>query len=156
MTSTRRAVEPQQRHPLAAHALGHGQHQLVALGRADEGQRDAGVAARRLDDRRAAGLDPPLPLGVLDHRHADPVLDAAARVERLELGEQPRLRLGDIRVSWTIGVEPTCSAMLLGIPAIPGRNPTRSSIPPPHPGPGEGAPTARAGQSEGTHTASGC
>ena len=75
---TRGAVEPQQALALAAHALRHRQHELVALGRADERQRDAGVAAGRLDDRRAARLDPALALGGLDHRHADPVLDAAA------------------------------------------------------------------------------
>ena len=83
-----RAVEPQQPLALAAHALREREDQVVALGRADEGQRDAGVAARRLDDRGAPGLDPALGLGGLDHRDPDAVLDGAAGVEHLELGEQ--------------------------------------------------------------------
>ena len=83
-----RPVQPQQALALAAHPLRQRQHQLIALGRAHERERDAGVAARRLDDRRAPRLDPAFGLGRLDHRHADAVLDAAARVERLELREQ--------------------------------------------------------------------
>ena len=83
-----RAIQPQQALALAAHALRQRQHQVIALGGAHERQRDPRVAARRLDDRRAPGLDPAFGLGGLDHRHADAVLDAAARVERLELGEQ--------------------------------------------------------------------
>ena len=81
------AVEPQQPLALAAHALRQREDQVVALGGADERERDARVAARRLDDRRAARLDPALRLGRLDHRDADAVLDRPARVEHLELGE---------------------------------------------------------------------
>ena len=88
------AVEAQQALALAAHPLGQRQDEVIALGGADERERDAGVAAGRLDDRRAAGLDAPLGLGRLDHRDADPVLDAATRVERLELGEQLDARVG--------------------------------------------------------------
>ena len=84
-------VEPQQPLALAAHPLRQREDQVVAAGGADERQRDPGVAARGLDDRRAAGLDPPLALGRVDHRDPDPVLDAAAGVERLELGEQLHL-----------------------------------------------------------------
>ena len=51
------AVEPQERLALAAHALRQGERELVALGRADEGERDAGVAGGGLHDGRAAGLD---------------------------------------------------------------------------------------------------
>ena len=83
-----RAVEAQQRLALAAHALGQEDHELVALGRAAEGQRDARVARGRLDDRRPPGLDPALGLGRVEHRHADAVLDRAARVEGLELREE--------------------------------------------------------------------
>ena len=82
-----RAVQAQQPLALAAHALRQREDQLVALGRAHERQRDAGVPARGLDDRRAARLDPSLPLGRLDHGHADAVLDRAAGVEHLELAE---------------------------------------------------------------------
>ena len=84
-----RAVEPQQALALAAHALREREDEVVALRGADERERDAGVAARRLDDRRPPRLDAPFGLGRLDHRDADPVLDAAAGVERLELAEQP-------------------------------------------------------------------
>ena len=52
-----RAVQPQQRLALAAHALRQEDREVVALGRADEGQRDAGVARGRLDDRGAPRLD---------------------------------------------------------------------------------------------------
>ena len=89
-----RAVEAQQPLALAAHALRQREHEVVALGGADEGERDAGVAARRLDDRGAARLDPALGLGGLDHRDADAVLDRPARVEHLELGEQLGAALG--------------------------------------------------------------
>ena len=81
------AVHAQQRLALAAHALRHRQDELVAARGADEGERDAGVARGRLDDRRLAGLDLPVGLGGVDHRHADAVLDAARRVVHLELGE---------------------------------------------------------------------
>ena len=80
-----RAVEAQQRLALAAHALGQEDRQVVALGRAAEGQRDAGVAGGRLDDRRAPRLDEPVALGGVEHGHADAVLDRAAGVEGLEL-----------------------------------------------------------------------
>jgi hypothetical protein len=80
-----RAVQAQQALALAAHALGQREDEVVALGRADERERDAGVAGGRLDDRGAAGLDAPLGLGGLEHRDADAVLDAAAGVARLEL-----------------------------------------------------------------------
>ena len=68
--------------------------QVVALGRADERERDAGVARGRLDDRVAARLDPALGLGDVDHRHADAVLDAAGRVVGLQLAEQLGVAVG--------------------------------------------------------------
>ena len=40
------------------------------------------------------GLEQAGALGGLDHRQADPVLDRAARVEHLELGQDERLALG--------------------------------------------------------------
>ena len=45
-----RAEHREQRAPLERHRLGHREDELVAFGRRDERQRDAGVAARRLDD----------------------------------------------------------------------------------------------------------
>ena len=118
-----RAVQPQQALALAAHPLRQREHELIALGGADERERDAGVAAGRLDDRGASRLDPPFGLGRLDHRDADAVLDAAAGVEGLELGEQLHAVLrravpSSMRRKLTSGVSPTSSAMLIGISAI--------------------------------------
>ena len=82
------AVAPQQHPALLAHGLRHGEDALVAAGGAHHGQGDAGVAAGRLHDggarRQQAGL-----LGGVDHRDGDAVLDAAGRVEELELGRDP-------------------------------------------------------------------
>ena len=79
--------------PLAldAHVLRHGEDQPVALHRRDHRQPDAGVAAGRLHDG-GARLEHAAALGVLDHRHGDPVLHAAAGVARLDLGEHARAR----------------------------------------------------------------
>jgi len=49
------AVEPQQSPPLLGRVVGHHARQLVALELRDERERDAGVAARRLEEL-AAGL----------------------------------------------------------------------------------------------------
>src|SRR5262249_1268758 len=70
-------------------ARGHHEEAAVARRGGEQRERAAGVARRRPDDR-AAGAEEPPPLGVFDHREPDPVLDAAARVEPLELGEDPR------------------------------------------------------------------
>ena len=80
-----RAVQAQQRLALAAHALRQEDREVVALGRAAERERDAGVAGRRLDERRLPRFYAAFGLGGGDHRDSDPVLDRAARVERLEL-----------------------------------------------------------------------
>ena len=45
------------------------------------------------------GFSMPVPLGRLDHRQPDPVLDRAARVEHLELGEDQRLALDRAEVA---------------------------------------------------------
>ena len=71
-----------------AHLVGHDDDQAVALLSGDQGEAEAGVAGGRLDDG-AAGLEHAVVLGRLDHRQADAVLDRAARVLQLELGEQP-------------------------------------------------------------------
>ena len=78
------AEQRQQRAPLQAHALGHGQDELVALGGRHERQRDAGVAGGRLDDG-GLGREDALALGGGDHGVADAVLHAAQRVEELGL-----------------------------------------------------------------------
>src|SRR6478609_4142477 len=66
------AEGPQQRAALLAHRLRHRQHDLVAAGCADHGERDAGVAGRRLDDR-AARLELAARLGRVDDRDPDAV-----------------------------------------------------------------------------------
>ena len=87
----RRQLElgPQELEHLAAldrHALGHGQDQAVALGGADEGQGDAGVAGGGLDDH-AVGVQPARALRRLDHGQRDAILDRRQRIEELELDQ---------------------------------------------------------------------
>ncbi len=72
---------------LARHLVGHHQDQPVALEDAHLGQAQAGVAGGGLDDG-AAGLQPAVLLGRLDHGERDAVLDRAARVHVLQLEEQ--------------------------------------------------------------------
>ena len=84
------AVRAEHRDLLLAHLVGHDEDAAVALAGRCDGEADAGIARGRLDDR-AARLQLPLALGLLDHREADPVLDRAAGVEVLELGQDPRV-----------------------------------------------------------------
>ena len=81
-----------QQHPaLLAHGLGHGEDALVAAGGAHHGEGDAGVTAGGLD-HGGAGPQQTRLLGGVDHRHGDAVLDAAGRIEELELGGDPGTR----------------------------------------------------------------
>ncbi len=76
-------------HALAAldrQILGHDQHHLVAADRRGHRQRDAGIAAGRLD-QRVARLDAPALLGLADHRQRRAVLHRAGRVVAFELGQ---------------------------------------------------------------------
>ena len=75
------AVEPQQAHALLGRVLRHHARERVALELRDERERDARVAARRLE-QLAAGLELARGLGGLDHRLRDAVLDRAGRVLR--------------------------------------------------------------------------
>ena len=85
-----RAEEAHQPPALDAEALGHDDDERVALDRADHGEADAGVAARRLDDG-LAGAERAVALGRLDDGERQPVLDRAHRVEGLELGVERRV-----------------------------------------------------------------
>ena len=80
-------VGAKQRHLLGGHLVGHDEHAPVATPGGDDGEPDAGVARGALDDGRA-GPEQPVALGRLDHRRRGPVLDAPARVEELELGDE--------------------------------------------------------------------
>ena len=92
------AVRAQERLLLGRLLVGHHEDAAVALERRGDRQAVAGVAARGLDDR-AARLEQAVALGRLDHRQADAVLDRAARVEHLELGEEQRLALARAEVA---------------------------------------------------------
>jgi hypothetical protein len=105
-----RAEEAHQLAPLDAERLRHRQHAGIALGRADHGEADAGVAARRLDHRLArlqlAGL-----LARLDHRKREAILDRSQRIEGLHLDpEVDALRPQPIDLDQ--GVLPMVSRML--------------------------------------------
>mmetsp|Transcript_2526 Transcript_2526/g.7419 ORF Transcript_2526/g.7419 Transcript_2526/m.7419 type:complete len:241 (-) Transcript_2526:2-724(-) len=88
-----------------AHLFRHCDYASVALDGRCQGNADACVTARGLDEG-IAGLDPALPLGVFDHPPADPILDTPPGIEEFALGQnlhavrcQPGHLLGD-------GVEP--------------------------------------------------
>jgi hypothetical protein len=86
------AQDQQHLAPLQRHALGHDQDQLVALGGGHEGQRDAGVAAGRLDDH-AAGLQAPLASRYSIIATPMRSFTEAERVEELQLGDHLALGL---------------------------------------------------------------
>ncbi len=72
---------------LLRHLVGNDQQDVVALLLADQGQGQAGVARRGLNDG-AARFQPARLLSRLDHRQGDAVLDGAAGVLALQLQEQ--------------------------------------------------------------------
>lgn len=63
-------------------------NQAIALGSGGEGERNAGVAGGRLDQRGLAGRDLARRFQRLDHGYADAVLDAGDRVEEFKLGDK--------------------------------------------------------------------
>ncbi len=79
-----RAEEAHQLAALDRKALGHRDDQRVALGGADHGEPDAGVAGGRFD-HRLAGLQLAGFLGRLDDAEGQAILDRAQRIERLDL-----------------------------------------------------------------------
>jgi hypothetical protein len=79
-----RAQEPHQLAALDREAVGHRHHQRIALGGADHGQPDAGVA-EVASTTVWPGLQPSVAFGLLDDAERQPVLDGAGRVEELGL-----------------------------------------------------------------------
>ncbi len=80
------AEGPQQLHLLGGDLVGHGEYAPVPPTGRHQRQADTGVARGRLHDR-PTGLEQAGRLGRLDHRQRRAILDAAARVEVLELGQ---------------------------------------------------------------------
>ena len=75
-------------HLLARHLVGHDQQRAIALAAADQREPEPGIAGGRLDDG-AAGLEPAVRLGRLDHGARRTVLERAGGVGAFELEEQP-------------------------------------------------------------------
>jgi hypothetical protein len=84
-------VEAHELAALDAERLRHDDDQGIAALRADHGQPDPGVPARGLDDG-LAGPQGARAFGGLDDAERQPILDRAARVHALQLGEQVRSR----------------------------------------------------------------
>ncbi len=80
--------------PLIRHRIRHDEDHAVTLDRAHHGKPNPRIAARGLHDHRA-GLENAPPLRLLHHVETDPVLDAAARIERLKLRKHRRRILRD-------------------------------------------------------------
>jgi len=78
----------QQLPSLLGRVLGHDADQPVALELGRHGERDPGVARRRLEDRDTRPKDALL-LGLLDHPQRRAILDRARRVTVFELRPQP-------------------------------------------------------------------
>src|SRR5690606_17191723 len=78
------AEETHQLPALDREALRHGDDERIALGGADHGEADAGVAARRFDPG-LSGLQFTGPLGCLDDAQRQPILDRTEGIERFDL-----------------------------------------------------------------------
>ena len=79
-------VRSKQHATLHAHAVGHGQDDLVAASRTDQSQGDSGVSAGALHNR-AAGLQRARLLSSINNGLAETVLHTVAGVVELELGQ---------------------------------------------------------------------
>ena len=127
------AVRAQQADLLRRHLVGHDEDHLVALDRRGHRKPVAGIAGGGLDDG-ASRAQQSTALRVLEHREPDAVLDAAARVELLELGQDQRPEpLGDLAQPDQRGVADQVEDALdvLHCPAIlvPGGGGPRDLIP---------------------------
>ena len=81
----------------AGELVRHDKHDAIAASERRERDADAGVAGRALDDS-AAFLKDAAPLGVVDHGASDAVLDAAARIRKLQLRVELRA-LGNVETA---------------------------------------------------------
>jgi hypothetical protein len=75
----------------------HDQHHLVAADRGRHGERNAGVAARRFD-QRIARLDAAAQFGLLDHRQRRAVFHRTRGVVAFELAEDHVIAAADLVV----------------------------------------------------------
>src|SRR6516162_2615740 len=73
---------------LARHLVGHDKERAITLASADEREAEARIAGGRLDDR-AAGPEPAVGFGCLDHGARRPVLQGPGRIEAFKLEEEP-------------------------------------------------------------------
>jgi hypothetical protein len=80
------AVGPHRRPPLGALVFRHDQLQAVTLHRRDHRQRDAGIAAGRLD-QHIAGPDLAARLGLPDHAQRRPVLDRTGGIVAFQFSQ---------------------------------------------------------------------
>jgi hypothetical protein len=100
---------------LDGQVLGHDQHHPVALDRGGHGQRNAGIARSRLD-QRVAWLDLATLFRTPDHRQGRPVLDRTCRVVAFQLAQHhvatflARLRTDALQRHQ--GVRPMASSMV--------------------------------------------
>jgi len=134
-----RSQVPEQRDPCRRHRLGHRQDQAVPTDRRGEGEPDSRVAARGLDQRHSGPKDAPA-LRIFDHRHADAVLHAPARVAHLQLATRRPGSSPATRPSSTSGVLPTVAVtsrkiMSVGLPPGSG-HPTSTGLSASSPFPG--------------------
>ena len=91
----RTTVAPKAAHQdalLLGKAFGNEKNHPIAAIHAYQRQADAGVARRRLQNRRTR-LEQAAPFGIENHSQRGAVLDAAARIQEFELGiDRRRLR----------------------------------------------------------------
>ena len=88
------AIGAQQVDLFSRHLVGHHQDAAIAANRGGHCQAGTGIAARRLDDR-AARFEQTLALGGIQHCDRGAILDAAAGINVLDLGEHQARRAVD-------------------------------------------------------------
>ena len=75
------------------HRVGHDDHTGITLDRRDQRKCDAGIPARRLDDRGFSRDKITCLLGGFDHRQTDSILDTVSRIGRLHFCENRRVAI---------------------------------------------------------------